>query len=161
MRETYELKTTKFRIRKLTAEDVESIYNLCCGNPIFYQYHPPFVTREHILEDMDALPPGKTCEDKYYIGFFSGNHLVAVMDLILDYPEKRIAWIGFFMVDIADQGKGIGSEIVRECVKSLKEFGYNSVQLGVDWHNPQSNSFWKKNGFITIEEGRYIKMEKI
>lgn len=33
-----------FEVRKLTAEDVEIIYEMSCKNKIFYQYHPPVVT---------------------------------------------------------------------------------------------------------------------
>lgn len=38
------------------------------------------------------------------------------MDLILDYPEKEIAFIGLFMTNIQYQNKGIGSEIISEIV---------------------------------------------
>ena len=39
-------------------------------------------------------------EDKYYLGFFAGDELVAVMDLILNYPKADIAFIGFFMMNV-------------------------------------------------------------
>lgn len=86
-----------WNVRKLDREDIELIYDLMKDNTIFYQYHPPFVTRESILEDMEALPPGKEYDDKYYIGFFQDNSLVAIMDLILDYPTENIAFIGLFI----------------------------------------------------------------
>lgn len=46
------------------------------------------MTKESILDDMEALPPGKSREDKYYVGFFGGGSLAAIVDLILGYPEK-------------------------------------------------------------------------
>ena len=73
-----------FRVRKLDKDDVELIYDLSRKNHIFYQYHPPFVTRESILDDMVALPPEKNYDDKFYVGFFENQSLVAIMDLILD-----------------------------------------------------------------------------
>ena len=96
-------------VRRLNQRDVDSIYDLCRENTVFYQYHPPFVTRESILKDMTALPPEKSMEDKYYLGFFAGDELVAVMDLILNYPKPDIAFIGFFMMNAQYQGRGIGS----------------------------------------------------
>ena len=63
---------------------------------LFYEFHQPFVTRESILDDRNALPPGKSKEDKAYIGLFDGDTLVAVMDLILGYPTEEIVWIGIF-----------------------------------------------------------------
>lgn len=64
-----------YYVRKLDKNDVEMIYDMSCKNHIFYQYHPPFVTRESILEDMEALPPGKGYDDKFYVGFFENESL--------------------------------------------------------------------------------------
>ena len=73
----------RFFVRALETEDVDIIYDLCSKNKLFYEFHQPFVTRESILDDRNALPPGKSKEDKAYIGLFDGDTLVAVMDLIL------------------------------------------------------------------------------
>ena len=70
-----------FVVRKLTINDVDTIYDMMSKNEIFYQYHPPFVTKESVVEDMEALPPNKSYDDKYYIGFFENDSLVAIMDL--------------------------------------------------------------------------------
>lgn len=88
-----------FTVRRLNGNDIDLIYNLCADNKIFYQYHPPFVTRESILQDMEALPPGRELSDKFYVGFFDGNALIAVLDLIIGYPDKNTDFIGFFMMD--------------------------------------------------------------
>ena len=148
-----------FYVRKLDKDDIEMIYDLSYKNHIYYQYHPPFVTRESILDDMKALPPGKSYDDKYYIGFFENDSLVAIMDLILDYPTKGIAFIGLFMTNIQYQNKGIGSNIISEITMSLKSLGYRKIRLGVDKGNPQSYSFWSKNNFKAISENNYILME--
>ena len=148
-----------FYVRKLDKDDIEMIYDLSYKNHIYYQYHPPFVTRESILDDMKALPPGKCYDDKYYIGFFENDSLVAIMDLILDYPTKGIAFIGLFMTNIQYQHKGIGSNIISEITMSLKSLGYRKIRLGVDKGNPQSYSFWSKNNFNVVSEDKYILME--
>ena len=148
-----------FYVRKLDKDDIEMIYDISYKNHIYYQYHPPFVTRESILDDMKALPPGKSYDDKYYIGFFENDSLVAIMDLILDYPTKGIAFIGLFMTNIQYQHKGIGSNIISEITMSLKSLGYRKIRLGVDKGNPQSYSFWSKNNFNVVSEDKYILME--
>ena len=148
-----------FHVRKLDKDDVELIYDLSCKNHIFYRYHPPFVTRESILEDMEALPPGKSYDDKFYVGFFENESLVAIMDLILDYPIKEIAFIGLFMTNIQYQHKGISSKIISEITMYLKSSGYKKIRIGVDKGNPQSYSFWYKNNFKAISEDKYILME--
>ena len=148
-------------VRTLEEEDLEMIYRLSVGNRIFYEHHPPFVTRQSILEDMNALPPGKSYDDKFYIGFFSGNNLIAIMDLIHGFPQGDIAFIGLFMMDPQYQGKGTGSRIIQECIAYLRRQGFRSVQLGVDKGNPQSLAFWKKNGFTITSEDAYIRMEMV
>lgn len=153
------LLSKSYTVRKLDEADVDAIFELMRKNEIFYKYHPPFVTKESILEDMKALPPQKSYEDKYYIGFFEDETLVANMDLILSYPTEQIAFIGFFMTDVQYQNKGIGSKIIREVCACLKCLGYTKVRLGVDKGNPQSYAFWLKNQFSVIGENDYILME--
>ena len=148
-----------FTVRQLHASDIDRIYDLCAENKIFYQYHPPFVTRERILQDLEALPPGKDISDKFYIGFFDAQTLVAVLDLILDYPENGTDFVGFFMMNIDFQGRGTGSKIIQECSAYLKTTGCRKIRLGVDHGNPQSIAFWKKNGFQVVGEREYILME--
>ena len=85
-----ELFSDKYKVHTLTNKNIDEIYNLQSQNVLFYEYCPPFVTRQAIQEDMRILPPGKVIEDKYYIGFYQEGKLIAVMDLIDGYPEKRI-----------------------------------------------------------------------
>ena len=151
----------KYHVRRLDTGDLNDIYCLSCKNHIFYQYHPPFVTEESILEDMRALPLGKSMDDKYYVGFFEESKLVAIMDLILGYPEVNIAFIGLFMMNPQHQGKGIGSQIMDGVIGCLKENKYEEIRLGVDKGNPQSYAFWTKNGFAPVEEKTYILMSRM
>ena len=112
--------STEFEVRILEKSDVDIVYDLSIKNSIFYQYHPPMVTRESIMEDMDALPPRKTMNDKYYIGFFKRDKLIAVMDLVMNYPKKKTAFIGLFMMDVNYQNKGIGSKVIGEVLSYVK-----------------------------------------
>lgn len=155
-----------YSVRSLTPADVDIILPLCAGNKLFYQYHPPFVTRESILADMTALPPGKTMADKHYMGYFSQAALVALMDLILDYPAQGVAFIGLFMVHPAWQGRGVGSCLVEECAACLTRHGYRKIRLAIDQGNPQSEAFWQKNHFVKTGEAYphdasfYLPMER-
>lgn len=150
----------QYNVRRLTTADIDKIYAVAVENPMFYQYCPPNVTRESILDDMKALPPGMTCDDKYYVGYFDGEKLVAVMDLILGYPNEETAFIGLFMMDKGSQGQGIGSAIVEECFTFLGSRGYRFIRLGFAKGNPQSEAFWRKNGFartgVETDNGNYI-----
>jgi RimJ/RimL family protein N-acetyltransferase len=138
----------KYIVRILTESDVAAVYALCEENPLYYQYCPPFVTPDSIRTDMKALPPRKTMEDKYYLGFYGGETLVAVMDLILGFPNEETAFVGFFMMNKQFQGKGTGTALMSEVYDYLKECGFSSVRLCFAKGNPQSEHFWMKNGFV-------------
>lgn len=146
--------TSKYSARRLTDADAAIIYELCIGNTQFYKYSWNIkpLTIELIKDDLKAIPPGKGLSDKYYVGFFDGEKLVAVLDLIDGYPEDDIAYIGFFMLAKEYQGRGLGSALIAELCDYLKSVGFKRARLGIDKENPQSNHFWKKNGFTVIKE---------
>ena len=153
--------SAKYTVRRLDENDIGLIYELSRRNELFYRYHPPFVTRESILEDLQALPPQKTLDDKYYVGFFAGETLVAILDLILAYPDEKAAFIGLFMMNADYQGKGIASHIIADVCRYLKQLGFQRIRLGVDKGNPQSFAFWSRNKFQVVGEKNYIHMERI
>lgn len=148
-----QLLSSQYLVRNLLPEDATMCYEVLKHNTIFYQYHPPMVTIESIIEDMEALPPNKGYEDKHFIGFFQNATLIAVMDLIENYPHQGTAFIGFFAMNSKFQGNGIGTAIISDCVGYLARLGFKKVRLGIDKGNPQSKAFWTKNGFeLTGEE---------
>lgn len=140
--------STQYRVRRLGERDLPALYALCSSNPQFYRHCPPFVTEQGLREELAALPPRKTLNDKYYLGFFDGERLAAVLDLIAGFPKPEIAFWGFFMLDAAVQGQGSGSALVSELCAALRREGFRSVRLGWVKTNPQSTHFWKKNGFV-------------
>lgn len=124
-----------------------AIYRLCRGNPQYYRYCPPFVTEESIREDMRALPPRKTLEDKYYLGYFEQDRLIAVIDFIFRCPKENMSFLGFFMLESSLQGQGIGSGIIGELCDYLPRVGCSALRLGWVQGNRQAENFWHKNGF--------------
>ena len=144
--------SSAYDIRRLDNSDVDSILSFCQKNTQFYEYCEAEPTRAQVLNDLHITPPGIGLSDKYYIGFYQKEMLISVMDLIDGYPEPEIAFIGFFMMNRAYQGKNRGSAIVSEAADYLKEIGKTSIRLAIDKGNPQSSHFWKKNGFKVIFE---------
>lgn len=139
--------STVFRVRPLTVQDIPQILQLCRGNPLYYEHLHQQPEESGIRADLTALPPHKTMADKFYLGYFQGRTLIAVMDLIRGYPQKDTAFLGFFMMNAACQGQGIGTSILSELAGQLKWLGFRRLRLGYVADNPQSGAFWKKNGF--------------
>ncbi len=137
----------KYDVRPLTEAAIGAVFALCRENPQYYRYCPPFVTPDSIRRDMHTLPPGKEPRDKFYLGFFDGEELIAVLDLINGYPDPSTAFCGFFMLAASCQGHGTGSSIVSELCAALKEQGFSEIRLCRAEGNPQPEAFWRKNGF--------------
>lgn len=144
--------SSHYEVRAMTDSDADIILDLCRQNTLFYEYTEARPTRDEIQTSMRITPPGIDLSDKYFIGFFEGENLVAIMDLIDGYPKPDIAYIGFFMMDRRYQGKQIGSAIVGETADYLRRIGKTAIRLAIDKGNPQSSHFWKKNGFETVSE---------
>lgn len=140
--------STKYLVRRLSEKDIDSIVKLCHSNPMFYRYCPPMVSKESIAKDMVALPPRTQSKDKYYLGIFDKEKLIAVLDLILNYPNQDTAFIGFFMVLAECQNVGLGTRLITDIADCLSKSGYRYIRLGYVKGNPQSKTFWLKNGFI-------------
>lgn len=154
-----------YDVRKLNIDDAQMIYSFCKRNTQYYEYCGKEISIELIENDLEITPPGIPIEQKYYIGFFDNSKLVAIMDLIEGYPDCDYAYIGFFMMNYELQGRGIGSIIISEALEYLHEQSFQKAQLGIDKNNPQSNHFWRKNGFevireVEMEEGIILVAEK-
>lgn len=141
-----------YTIRRLTDADVPLLYAWMLRNDQYFRYCGGSTTPERVRQDLTLCPPGTTPAQKHYVGFFDADTLVAVMDLIDGYPDADTAFIGFFMMNKDLQGQGTGTAIVREVLAALRALGYTAVRLGIDKENPQSNHFWRKNGFAVLRE---------
>lgn len=144
--------SSRFDVRRLDDADAAAILALCQENSQFYQYCEAEPTMEQVLRDLHITPPGTDLSSKYYVGFYQGDTLIAVMDLIDGYPDEDVAFIGFFMMKKALQGRGIGAAIICEAAAYLKSAGKRFIRLAIDKENPQSTHFWQKNGFLILKE---------
>lgn len=146
-----------YLVKRLNENDVDLIFNFCKENTQYYKYCGKDISVELIKQDIFVTPPGIPLEQKYYVGFFQGEVLIAIMDLIDGYPKEDCAYIGFFMMNRSMQGKNIGSQIIKDVFAYLRLLDFSMCMLGIDKDNPQSNHFWKKNGFEVIRE---VKQEQ-
>ena len=141
-----------YTVRKMTEEDAKLIYNMTSKNLQYYEYCGRMNTLEDIYNDLKITPPGVDAKDKYYVGFFQEDELIAVMDLIDGFPDEATAYIGFFMMNIKYQGKGLGTKLITELFDYLRNRGFERVRLGFDKDNPQSSHFWIKQKFCMVKE---------
>lgn len=148
----YERLSSVFCVKKLSDCHISEILALYRRNPLYFKHCPPSPDEDTVKGDLHALPNGKSAKDKYFLGFYDKNSLVAVMDLITCYPDRDTAFIGLFMVAEARQGIGTGSRIISECLHALKSMGFGRVRLAAVDTNDQAKRFWEKNGFSPTGE---------
>ncbi len=139
-------------MRRLGEYDFKDIFELCKENTLYYEHCPPMVTEDSVRDDMVELPKNTDLSQKYYIGFYDDDKLIAVMDLIDGYPQEDIVFIGFFITKKAMQKQGIGMKIITEVCECLTEREFHYVRLAWVKGNPQAEHFWIKNGFVPIKE---------
>ena len=151
--------STTYKIKKISEEDISDVYNLCKANTKYYEYAKTEPTKRNLTEVISQLPEGTGPENKYFVGFYDNDKLIAILDLITKYPNVDNAFIGWFMVDVHLQRKGIGSELFADIRSSLKAQGYNHLRLGVIKNNVEAINFWTKQGFkytgITNKQEEY------
>ena len=144
--------SSKYNVYRLDESDIDEIFDLCKKNKLFYKYCEANISKDQIKQDLNITPEGFDIKNKYYLGFYDKEKLIAVMDLLDGYPDSESVFIGFFMMNIDYQGKQIGSFIIEELVEYLRKINIKQIHLGIDKDNPQSNNFWKKNGFRIIKQ---------
>lgn len=136
----------------MTLDDADTVFDLLIENQPYFLCCGSQPTKELVQSDISVGPPGIPAEQKYYLGFYRDNMLLAVMDLIDGYPEEQYAFIGFFMMKLSLQGKGEGSLLIGEILSYLQQLGYSAVRLGIDKNNANGIRFWTKNGFEILKE---------
>ncbi|MCR5796086.1 MAG: GNAT family N-acetyltransferase [Solobacterium sp.] len=149
----------EYECRKMTVDQAGEVLELYRTNPQYFVYCPPEADPASVKRDLTVYPPGCTADQKHSSGFYEKGKLIAFLDLITDFPEKKQAYIGLFMVRGDMHHKGIGSRIIRSLCADLEDRGFISVSLGYVKNNVPAEMFWKKNGFIPngkeTETGQY------
>ena len=144
--------SSEYDVRRLTESDITDIYNLCKWNTRYYNRIKEQPSRRNLTSVISDPKEGDEKAGKLVAGFYEGDKLVAFMDLVLGYPEEGDAFIGWLMVDIDEQGKGVGSQIVADVRATLKAQGYKRISLGCYEENEPAIEFWKSQGFSMTGE---------
>ena len=149
-----------YQVRKLTEADLEQVLAFYQTNPLYFEHFPPLPSLEGLANDLVECPPGKELSDKYFLGFWDKERIVAILDLIDGYPTAELAYIGLFMVDSRLAGQGLGSKIMAELLSQLATH-FRKVRLGYVENNPQSSHFWSKVGFCPTGEVKELAGKNI
>ncbi len=139
-----------YDVRRLTGADITDVFQLAKGNRKFYRAIGVRPSRSKLTEMISDVPEGVKEEDKHFVGFYDDEgDLVAVLDLITGYPKDDNAFIGWFMVDAAQQRQGIGSQIFADVRASMQAQGFSRLEVACPEASQSGMSFWAEQGFET------------
>lgn len=137
----------EYNIVKIEEQHYQDIYHLQKENIIYFEYTKDYPPKyEDIIAKVTELPQHTDISQKYYIGFYLEDTLVAIMDFIDGYPNDKTYWIGLFIIDINYQGLGIGTRIINKFIEICDK----NIQLGVLSNNKEGLAFWSKFYFKEI-----------
>ena len=139
--------STEYDVRRIRREDIGEVYQLCKSNEQYYRGLAGIPAPESLTEIISSIPESVTAENKYFVGFYEKDTLIAVLDLIAGYPERDDAFIGWFMVEGSMQRQGIGSRIFADVRAAMKGQGYDSLSLQCAGTHEEALAFWEAQGF--------------
>jgi ribosomal protein S18 acetylase RimI-like enzyme len=102
-----------------------------------------------------SLPPRHSPDDKLLVGFFSNSsgQLVGVLDVLRDYPEPGVWFLGLLLFVPERRGRRLGEQVYGRFENWLTAQGARAIHLGVLENNPDALRFWERCGF-TVQDTR-------
>lgn len=137
-----------FTVKPLTQADVSAILAFQAEHPEYhrhYQVEP--VTKADILADLQALPARALPEQKFYLGFYQGDELVVLVDLVLDHPQANCAWLGLIMTNAAKLRQGYATKVLTAVKQALKREGYTELLTSTALSDETAQAFLTAQNF--------------
>lgn len=141
-----------YQVRRLTEEDGGEIFALQRRHS---GYHALFLNHEveesDVMSDLTSIPEGVLPEDKFYLGMYDADGLVAIADVVLNFPTSQTAWLGLVMVDYDDVGQGVGGKVIEALKKALMRERFRQLCTIVPTES-DAGGFFDAHGFLTGSE---------
>ena len=145
---------------RLTEQDLPTLLAFCCENQAYFSYMQSTPELETLREQLTILPPNAHLEQKLFMGLWEEDTLVAIADLVKDWPKSGTVYIGWFMLANRLQHKGLGSRLERQIEGYLRAAGYHTMRLACVEENLPALSFWQRCGFHCtgqrVDQGKYV-----
>jgi len=125
-----------YDVRKLNIHDYDQLIGLWdrCGLP----YRPKGRdSRELINLEMQR-------SETFFIGLFDSEKLIG---FVLGTSDGRKGWINRLAIDPAYQRQGLGSFLIDECEKYLKDLGLKVIACLIEESNQASRAAFDKAGY--------------
>lgn len=134
--------------RRLDTEDEAAVSRFCQQSDAFFTLvagESPAVERaRHLLE---SRPPVVAPSRKHVLGFERGDALVAIVDLLEEYPNEAEWYVGLLILSPDERGRGLGTALWSAVEAWIRARGGRLARLIVQEQNPDAPRFWGSVGF--------------
>lgn len=128
--------------------ELQELLERCEAFEMLVTGHPP---DPHAAEDLlTEVPPDHPSRDKFVIGVWTQQGLTAVIDLLRDFPQPRVWYLGLLLVAPEARGSGFGARLVEALKTWIASHGGRAIRLAVQDQNPAALRFWLRHGFVQV-----------
>ncbi|CAN5873103.1 hypothetical protein BH11PSE1_BH11PSE1_07590 [soil metagenome] len=129
-------------------EELQVLLERCEDFEILVTGHPP---GPHAAEALliDA-PPEHPLRDKFVIGAWTDQGLTAAVELLRDFPERHVWYLGLLLVAPEARGQGLGERLLTALTPWIVSQEGRAIRLVVQDRNPGASRFWTRHGFVEI-----------
>jgi len=136
-----------YDIVPLTTDNYTIARDVYFSNQPYFQLFGNMADDSSIFATINKLPDGISQDNKLIAAICDEDEPVAIIDLIIDYPNKGELWLGLLLVRGDVQSHSKGKSIMFYTMQAAQEAGFNKISLGVHNKNPRAFRFWQKMGF--------------
>ena len=144
---TLELRIEGFRVRPLEDKDVTPLQVLFDEDPEYFEINGRPIPVEEIC---NALPPGRTRDDKFLYTLIKNDRVAGMIDVVRGYPAPTTWYLGFLFLSKAARGGGAGRRALHGLYVWSKDQGAMAMRLGVVEGNARARHLYATEGFVQV-----------
>ncbi|MBK8699080.1 MAG: GNAT family N-acetyltransferase [Saprospiraceae bacterium] len=136
-------------IKKLDLSQLGVMAQFCVACSSFYELYEGRKGGETTAREvLESIPEGHSLHQKQALGVFDAvGKLVAMIEIVSDYPTSHEWIIALLMVDPEERRKGLGRRLHEEIVHLVRRSGGTKLRAGVVLENVMAIQFWKSMGY--------------
>lgn len=94
-------------------------------------------------------------------GWVGGWVRLFALMLFTRHSDDQILLMDGIVVDPAQRGGGIGSQLLDAMIDYAQSRGYDQVRLDVVDTNPRARQLYERKGFVAVDETKYPVLKRI
>ncbi len=124
---------------------IQALFESDPGYFLLVQGTPPDAGEARNL--IKELPDGKSYADKFVYTIHHGAQLLAVIDVIRDYPEEGTWFLGLIFLAWSVRGTGLSRRLIEAIRAHVVSKGGRSLRLAVVRTNRHARALYDRVGF--------------